>query len=458
MWHKHSWLLPVLGLVAACSDSTQQKQASQQEPQGATAATDTSLASAQLQRLPAPDTTHDVKNFSQVVGWPAGKSPAAPQGFEVATYASNFQNPRWIYQAPNGDIFVSESNTVPQTSTAKGEKKQGLKQSKAMRETSANRITLLRDANRDGQPEVREVFLTGLNQPFGMLVMGNYFYVANTDGVLRFPYQTGQTKMTAAGQKILDLPKGGYNNHWTRNLLPSLDGKTIFVSVGSGSNVMEHGADNEVRRADILQINLDGSGEKVYAAGLRNPVGLAWQPGTNQLWTAVNERDGLGDDLVPDYMTSVKPGGFYGWPYAYLGPHEDPRRKGERPDLVEKTLVPDVLLDPHSASLGLAFYDKQAFPARYQGGAFVGQHGSWNRASFTGYKVVYVPFKNGRPAGPPEDFLTGFLVGDGTKNAYGRPVGVTTLADGSLLVADDAGNRIWRVSALPNAQKGVASR
>jgi glucose/arabinose dehydrogenase len=294
---------------------------------------------------------------------------------------------------------------------------------------------------------VRATFLAGLNQPFGMLVLGNYFYVANTDGVLRFPYTPDATKITGEGQKILSLPAGGYNNHWTRNLLAGPDGAKIYVSVGSGSNVQENGAENEVRRANILEINPDGTGEKVYASGLRNPVGMAWAPGSKTLWTAVNERDELGDDLVPDYLTSVQPGAFYGWPYSYFGQNEDPRRKGERADLVEKAVVPDVALSPHSASLGLAFYDGKAFPAKYRQGAFVGQHGSWNRAEFTGYKVVFVPFSGGKPAGSSEDFVTGFVANAAEKEVYGRPVGVTEMPDGSLLVLDDAGNKVWRVAA-----------
>jgi glucose/arabinose dehydrogenase len=449
-------LLPMLALLTACGGSAQQEN-TEATTSGATTQADTSATAGRTLRLPAPDTTHEVKHFVNVIGWPAGRKPTVPAGFAIAEYAGQLQNPRWVYQAPNGDVFVAESNTVPRTSTAKGEKKEGLQKSRSMRQTSANRITLLRDTNKDGQPDLREIFLTGLNQPFGMLVLGNAFYVANTDGLLKYPYQAGQTKMTAPGQKILSLPAGGYNNHWTRNLLASPDGQKIYVSVGSGSNVMEHGAENEIRRANILQINPDGSGEKIYAAGLRNPVGMAWQPSTNVLWTTVNERDELGDELVPDYLTSVKEGGFYGWPYAYFGQNEDPRRQGERPDLVKQTLVPEVPLGAHTASLGLAFYDKSAFPARYQGGAFVGQHGSWNRSTFSGYKVVFVPFKNGRPAGPAQDFLTGFLVGGNSREAYGRPVGTTVLADGSLLVTDDAGNKIWRVRASQGS-RSVASR
>jgi glucose/arabinose dehydrogenase len=395
--------------------------------------------------LPAPYATESKVLYSNVTGWPDGKTPQAPAGFTVTEFARDLTSPRWVYVAPNGDIFVAEANTE-----RKGIKKKvtsvvsGQNKSEHTGE-SPNRITIFRDTNKDGKPDMRETFLEGLNQPFGMLVLGNSFYVANTDGLLQYPYQTGQTKMTAAGKKILDLPAGGYNNHWTRNLLASPDGKKIYVSVGSGSNVGEHGEANEVRRANILQINPDGTGEKIYASGLRNPVGMDWQPATNTLYTAVNERDELGDELVPDYMTSVKEGGFYGWPYSYYGQNVDPRRKGEHPELVQKAIVPDVPLGSHTASLGLAFYDADQFPAKYKNGAFVGQHGSWNRSTFSGYKVMFVPFNNGKP-GTPEDFLTGFVTGK-DKDVYGRPVGVTVAPDGSLLVADDAADRIWRVVA-----------
>ena len=312
---------------------------------------------------------------------------------------------------------------------------------------SADRITLLRDANHDGIPEFRSTFLTDLNQPFGMLILGNSFYVANTDGIVQFPYQAGQTKITVQGKKILELPAGGYNNHWTRNLFPAKDGKKIYVTVGSGSNVAEHGVENELRRANILEINPDGSGEKIYASGLRNPQGMAFAPGTNTLWTVVNERDGLGDDLVPDYLTSVKEGGFYGWPYSYWGQHEDPRLKDkQRRDLVQKAIVPDVDLGSHTASLGLVFDEKGRFPGTFKGGAFIGQHGSWNRSKLVGYRVAFVPFKSGRPTGPVQDFVTGFLTGH-ENDSYGRPVGLAFTADGALLVADDAGNTLWRVSA-----------
>ncbi len=431
--------------------------ACQPKPEGV--ATSVTTADTTL-RLPAPYTTKSAVHFSDVIGWPAGKTPIAPAGFVVTEFAGDLQSPRWLYVAPNGDVFVAEANTERKgtarvlgiiTGAAKSEHT----------EASANRITLLRDTNHDGKPDLREPFLTGastpgastpgLNQPFGMLVLDNFFYVANTDGLLRFPYKTGQTRITAAGRKVMDLPAGGYNNHWTRNLLASPDNRKIYVTVGSGSNVQEHGPENEVRRANILEINPDGSGERVFASGLRNPVGLAWQPGTHRgdgptLYTAVNERDELGDELVPDYLTSVKQGAFYGWPYSYYGRNEDPRRKGERPDLVQKAVVPDVPLGAHTASLGLAFYDQGPFPAKYHGGAFIGQHGSWNRTALAGYKVVFVAFTDGKP-GKPDDFLTGFTVaGDDTK-VYGRPVGVAVLPDGSMLVADDASNKIWRVSA-----------
>lgn len=375
-------------------------------------------------KLPAPYTTASAHHNSKVVGWPEGMTPRAPEGFTVTRYADHLHNPRWFYQMPNGDVLVSESSTS--------------------KKSSANDIILFRDTNHDGQPDVREVFLTGLHQPLGMLLLGDWFYVGNTDGVYRYPYKPGALHIEGEGQKILDLPAGGYNNHWTRNLLASPDGSKIFVSVGSGSNNAEHGMTNEVRRANILEINPDGSGERVYASGIRNPVGMAWAPGTQTLWTAVNERDSLGDDLVPDYFTHVEEDGFYGWPYAYFGPHEDPRLAGQRPDLVAKTLVPDVSLGAHTASLGLAFYTQKAFPAKYQGGAFIGQHGSWNRSVFSGYRVVFVPFTDGKP-GIPQDFLTGFIKDEATSEAYGRPVGVMVLPDGSLLVADDAGNTLWRI-------------
>ena len=389
--------------------------------------------------LPDPFATPSARNNSKTIGWTDNKTPVAPKGYTVTKFASGLDNPRWMYVAPNGDIFVAEANTV-----SDGFKKTGIESNS--RNTSKNCILLLRDANHDGVPEMQQLFLSDLNRPFGILILNGKFYVGNTDGVWMYPYETGQTQMTAQGTKILDLPGSGYNNHWTRNLLASRDGKKIYVTVGSSSNVAEHGIEYEKRRANILEINPDGSGEKIYAGGLRNPIGLAWQPGTNILWTAVNERDELGDELVPDYTTSVKEGGFYGWPYAYFGKHEDPRRKGERPDLVEETLVPDVSLGSHTASLGIAFDDKNYFSSKYNGGLFIAQHGSWNRSVLTGYKVVFVPFKNGKPSGPMQDFLTGFIADESKSKVYGRPVGVVFAQDGSMLVTDDSGNTIWRVT------------
>lgn len=429
-------------LFAAACGSNEEKKKQENAGKGDTVATNTNEPVA----LPDPYATKSSTKVSKVVGWSNGKTPIAPAGFTVTKFADSLDNPRWIYIGTNGDVFISEAttekNVVKQVKNViSGKAKSG------NNDGSADRITLLRDADHDGIPEVRTTFLTDLNQPFGMLILGNNFYVANTDGVLQFPYKAGQTKMTAQGKKILNLPAGGYNNHWTRNLLAGKDEKKIYITVGSGSNVGEHGTENEIRRANILEINPDGSGEKIYASGLRNPQGMGFAPGTATLWVSVNERDELGDDLVPDYLTSVKEGGFYGWPYSYWGQHEDPRLKDkQRPDLVKTAIVPDVSLGAHTASLGLAFDEKDVLPGKYKGGVFIGQHGSWNRSQLVGYKVAFVPFKNGRPSGGAEDFLTGFITGN-ENDVYGRPVGVVFSQDGSLLVADDAGNTIWRVSA-----------
>lgn len=395
--------------------------------------------------LPAPYATPDKKNFSKVIGWPQGKTPVAPDGFVVTKFADGMKSPRNMVIAPNGDVLVVLSNSQ----RSKAEQVANIATGKAKSEVqgkSVNTVMLFRDADKDGKPEVISTFLTGLNQPYGMAFIGNSFYVANTDGVWKFPYQDGSTSINGEGRKILELPAGGYNNHWTRNLIVNKAQNKIYVTVGSGSNVAEHGIENEKRRANILEINPDGSGERIFASGLRNPVGVDWAPGTNVLWTAVNERDGLGDDLVPDYITSVKEGAFYGWPYAYFGPHEDPRLKGQNPDLVKKTIAPDVPVGSHTASLGLVFYTANSFPDKYQGGAFVGQHGSWNRSELSGYKVTFVPFKKGKPAGEMEDFLTGFVADKDASKVYGRPVGVAVAADGALLVADDVSGIIWRVA------------
>ncbi len=397
--------------------------------------------------LPEPYATKSNKNFSKVIGWKTGEAPTAPAGFEVSKFAEGLDNPRWIYQGLNGDIFVAETNTV-----LHGVKKFGASISRKIKTQnlgeSANRIRLFRDADKNGSYETATVFAENLNQPLGMLILNNHFYVANTDGLEMYDYKMGDTILPTEGKRIVALPAGGYNNHWTRNIIANKEGTKIYITVGSGSNNGENGMENEARRANIIEINPDGTGEKIYAAGLRNPVGIGFEPVTNMLWAAVNERDELGDELVPDYTTSVKPGGFYGWPYAYFGTHADPRMKDDpHTDLVNKTIVPDVSLGAHTASLGLAFYNKNIFPQKYRGGLFIGQHGSWNRKLFSGYKVVFIPFANGKPSGKPEDFLTGFIADQSKDEVHGRPVGVTVLNDGSMLVADDASKVIWKVKA-----------
>lgn len=399
--------------------------------------------------LPKPKTDESASKFSKVIGWPADRAPRAPAGFRVLPFAKGLDSPRWVHVLPNGDVLVAESRTLPK-SGGQASKRQGMIAGGSVG-VSPNRIMLLRDADRDGVAETRHVLLENLNQPFGMALVGANLYVANTDGVMRFPYAAGQTRIDDPGTLIFKLPAGGYNNHWTRNLLASPDGTKLYISVGSASNAGENGLEEEVQRANIIQIGLDGSDEKIFASGLRNPVGMAWEPRTGRLWSAVNERDGLGDDLVPDYITSVREGGFYGWPYSYYGRNEDPRQAGARPDLVARAIVPDFALGSHTASLGLAFQNGRAFPTRYAGGAFVAQRGSWNRSEFSGYKVVFVPFRDGKPSGRAEDFLTGFMADARSGDTYGRPVGVFTTADGALLVSDDAGNTIWRVEAVPRA-------
>lgn len=431
-------LLAAAPLVVACNSKTDS--ASGQD----STVVDTSTM--QDLKLPEPNTDSAKNNFSKVIGWPAGKTPVAPAGFTVTSFADQIKSPRNIYIAPNGDILVVLSNSERNTK----EKIAAAVSGKAKSEVggaSANTVLLYRDTNNDGKFDLRTTFLSGLDQPYGVLIIGNSFYVANTDGLYQYPYKTGDTKITATGKKIVDLPAGGYNNHWTRNLIANADNSKIYITVGSGSNVGENGMENELRRANILEVNPDGTGEKIYASGLRNPVGLAWAPGTNVLWTAVNERDGLGDDLVPDYITSVKQGAFYGWPYSYYGQNEDPRMKGQKPDLVKSAIIPDLAVGSHTASLGLAFYKDSKFPAKYQGGAFIGQHGSWNRSKLAGYKVAFVPFKNGKIAGKLEDFLTGFIADESKSEVYGRPVGVAVAKDGALLVADDVSGKIWRVAA-----------
>ena len=373
--------------------------------------------------LPPPNATRAVANPASVIPWPKDKTPTAPAGFEVSLFADDLDNPRMIYVLPNGDVLVMES--LPQQSTS--------------------RIVLLRDSAKSGTPAVRQSFLRRLNMAFGMALIGNRFYVGNTDGIVVFPYRSGDTQIKRRPEKILDLPGGG---HYTRNLLADPAGKKIYVAVGSSGNIDEQRVDEkDPRRAAILQINPDGSGMRVFASGLRNPVGIDWEPKTHTLWTVVNERDMLGDELVPDYLTEARDGAFYGWPYSYFGQNEDPRKKGQRPDLVAKAIKPDFALGSHVAALGLAFYQGKSFPERYHGGAFIGMHGSWNRSDLVGYKVAFVPFQNGKPSGVIEDFLTGFIANPKISQVYGRPVGVAIWTDGSLLVADDAAGKVWRVSA-----------
>lgn len=383
-------------------------------------------------------------------GWAPGETPAAAAGTTAAAFAAGLDHPRWLYVLPNGDVLVAETNAPPRPDDARGIKGWFFRrfQKKAGAAVpSANRITLLRDADGDGVAEFRSVLLSGLTSPFGMALVGSTLYVANTDAVVRFPYRVGETRITAPATTVVALPAGRLNHHWTKSLVASADGRRLYVGVGSNSNAAEHGVDKEVGRAAIWEIDPATGRHRVFASGLRNPVGLAWEPERGALWAAVNERDELGSDLVPDYMTAVRDGGFYGWPYSYYGRHVDARVKPRRPDLVAAALVPDYALGPHTASLGLAYADGTALPARFGRGMFVGQHGSWNRKPPSGYKVTFVPFAGGAPAGMPVDVLTGFL--DGRGRARGRPVGVAVDRRGALLVADDVGNTVWRVTAAP---------
>jgi glucose/arabinose dehydrogenase len=403
--------------------------------------------------LPPPHATKSYMKFSNVKGWEDGEKPVAPDGFMVNLYAADLQNPRWLYELPNGDVLVAESNTNYKLTKKIGAAFVGATKSNSMKK-SADRITLLRDADHDGVPETRTIFLQGLNQPFGMLLVGDQFYVANTDGLLRFKYIPDATSITTPGEKIASFPAGKVNQHWTRNIIANKDNTKFYVAVGCGTDHGEKGMDKEQLRANILEMNPDGSGMRVYASGLRNPVGMGWAPGSNRLWTVVNERDKLGNDLVPDYLTSVKEGGFYGWPYSYFGQHPDPRVPNAPAGLIESAIVPDFSLKAHTASLGLAFYTGKYFPDKYQNGAFITQHGSWNRKPVSGYKVVFVPFKNGRPSGPEEDFLTGFVKDSVSGKVRGRPVGITLSNTGALLVTDDKTNRIWRISyGAPKPEK-----
>lgn len=398
--------------------------------------------------LPEPVTTLiPTVNVLEARGWPQGAKPQPAPGFSVKAFAVGLNHPRWLYVLPNGDVLVAETN-APKQPAKKGLRNWIMK--RVMKRAgagvpSANRITLLRDTDGDGVANIKKVFLQNLNSPFGMALIGNDFYVANADAIMRFPYQEGETSIAAPGTRVADLPGGPLNHHWTKNIIASPDGSRLYATVGSNSNIGENGMDKEENRAAILQVDLKSGQVRPYATGLRNPNGMDWHPATGELWTVVNERDGLGSDLVPDYLTSVKEGGFYGWPYSYFGQHVDTRVQPQKPELVQQAIVPDYALGPHTASLGLVFYRGKLLPERYRGGAFIGQHGSWNRQPVSGYKVIFVPFNDGWPQGQAEDILTGF-VNTEAEIAYGRPVGVVEDKAGALLVADDVGNVIWRIT------------
>jgi glucose/arabinose dehydrogenase len=398
--------------------------------------------------LPAPEHSWlTTVNIASVDHWPDGAKPIAANGMTVGAFATGLDHPRTVYVLPNGDVLVAESNAPPKPDDSNGIKGFVMKQVQKWAGAgvpSANRITLLRDADGDGVAETRSVFLSGLNSPFGMVLVGEDFYVANSDAIMKFHYTSGETKITAPGVKLADLPAGTINHHWTKDLTASPDGSKLYATIGSNSNVAENGIEAEKDRAGVLEVDRASGQWRVFASGLRNPNGPSWNPKTGELWVTVNERDELGNDLVPDYMTSVKDGAFYGWPYSYYGNHVDTRVEPQRPDLVQKAIAPDYALGAHTASLGLTFNTGDLFPAEMKNGAFIGQHGSWNRKPRAGYKVIFVPFRDGKPSGAPQDVLTGFLNDKG--DAQGRPVGVRIDKQGALLVADDVGNAIWRVT------------
>ena len=399
--------------------------------------------------LPAPNKTLlPTVNIAPAVGWSDGAKPTAAAGTQVAAFAEGLDHPRWLYVLPNGDVLVAETNAPPKPDDSKGLR--GWVMKKVMGRAgatvpSANRITLLRDSNHDGVAETKTTFIENLNSPFGMTLVGNDLYVADTDRLLRFNYVEGETTISSKPMKVIDLPGGPLNHHWTKNVIASADGSKLYVTVGSNSNVGENGLDQEQGRAAIWEVDRATGNHRIFASGLRNPNGMAWEPNSKALWTAVNERDEIGSDLVPDYITSVKDGGFYGWPFSYYGQHVDARVSPQDPALVAKAIAPDYAVGPHTASLGLTFAEGSKLPAPFTEGAFIGQHGSWNRDPHSGYKVIFVPFHNGKPSGVPVDVLTGFLNKD--DEAMGRPVGVVIDQQGSLLVADDVGNKVWRVSA-----------
>jgi glucose/arabinose dehydrogenase len=421
-------------LLAACGDKSTLPQGADIGPQP---------------ELKAPNKTLiPTVNIAKATGWPAGVMPTAAAGLDVNAFATALDHPRWVYVLPNGDVLVAESN-APAKPEAGGIR--NWIQSKVMARAgagvpSANRITLLRDADGDGVAELKTVFLKNLHSPFGMALVGDMLYVANADAIVRFNYKEGATEITEAAQPVAPLP-AGLNHHWTKNIIASPDGKKLYATVGSNSNAAENGMEAEKNRAAILEVDLASGATRVFASGLRNPNGMAWNPQTGALWTVVNERDEIGSDLVPDYLTSVKEGGFYGWPYSYYGKNIDARVKPQRPDLVDKAIVPDYALGAHVAALGLTFYEGTLLPAQYRNGAIIGNHGSWNRKPRSGYNVVFIPFRDGMPNGKPVDILSDFVNKDG--EAQGRPVGVAVDKKGAVLVADDVGNVIWRV--VPDA-------
>ncbi|MGM9486332.1 PQQ-dependent sugar dehydrogenase [Ideonella sp. YS5] len=401
--------------------------------------------------LPAPDKKLiPTIKIAEAKGWPSGGAPTAAAGLAVKAFATGLDHPRWLLTLPSGDVLVAETNAPPKPDDGKGIK--GAVMKHEMKKAgagvpSANRITLLRDADGDGEAETRSVLLSNLNSPFGMALVKDRLYVANSDAVVWVPYKDGDTRITAAPTKLVDLPGGTINHHWTKSLVASPDGSKLYATVGSNSNVAERGMEVEAGRAAIWEIDIASGQHRVFASGLRNPNGMGWEPGSKALWTVVNERDELGDNLVPDYLTSVREGGFYGWPWSYYGSHVDDRVEPKRPDMVARAVPPDYALGSHTASLGMTFSDGSSLPKAYAHGVFVGQHGSWNRSVPSGYKVIFVPFDGPKPAGDakPVDVLTGFLGSKG--EAYGRPVGVALDGRGALLVADDVGNTVWRVTA-----------
>ena len=403
-------------------------------------------------KLPTPDQRLiPVINVAKATGWTNGEKPVAAEGLEVIAFASGLDHPRWVYVLPNGDVLVAETNAPAN----RPEDSKGIKgwffnlfQKKAGAAVpSADRITLLRDADGDGVAETKSIFLDELHSPFGMVLVGDIFYVANTDAVVSFPYSEDETEITAEPAKIIDLPAGTINHHWTKGLVASADGSKLYVSVGSNSNVAENGLEAETDRAAIWEVDLQTGSHRIFASGLRNPVGMAWEADSGSLWVVVNERDELGNDLVPDYMTSVQDGAFYGWPFSYYGDHVDMRVSPQNPELVASAIVPDYALGSHTAPLGLTSSLGNTLPPRFENGMFVGQHGSWNRAPRNGYQVIFVPFTDGMPSGDPLEVLTGFVAENGDN--MGRPVGVAIDKLGALLVADDVGNMIWRVMTAP---------